>query len=219
MFGIGSVFGEEAADVLDRLAGSGLLGFFLGATDSGAPHAAVNHDLSGEHSSVVRTARRDVVFGCGRKRCDRKLLEPGLVVGAARSLGQSAVDQRRPQFEDQSARSVESGIEIDRTDYCFEGIAENRLLVSPTGRPFAFAEQQCVAKFDRSGNLSECCRIDHAGPQLCQLTFGKLGIAAIDLVRDDQTENGVTKKLKPLVGRTVAVLGAPAPMCQSKRKQ
>ena len=62
-------------------------------------------------------------------------------------------------------------------------------------------------------------RIDHRGPRLGQLSLGKVGVGTVQVVGDDQPEDGVAQELEALVGLLAGVLGAPRTVGQCLREQ
>ncbi len=82
-------------------------------------------------------------------------------------------------------------------------------------------EQEGRAQVQRGGHLGQRRRVDDRGAHLGQLAFGQLRVGAEDVIGYDQTEDGITQELEPLVGLDRTALRAPRAMgdgmCQEGR--
>ena len=69
-----------------------------------------------------------------------------------------------------------------------------------------------VADVELGGQLGQRGRVDDRRPHLGQLPFGHVRVGAVQVVGDDQAEDGVPEELEPLVGAGPGILGAPGPV-------
>ena len=69
------------------------------------------------------------------------------------------------------------------------------------------------------GQLGQRGRVDDRGPHLGQLPFWHVGVGPVEVVGDDQPEDGVPEELEPLVRAGAGVLGAPGPVGERPGEQ
>lgn len=189
-----------------------LLSFLFGRSTALAKQITGDTNVSFENPSVIGSAHGDSVDRGVVVHGDGKLLQPCLMVGPARAELNGLGDRLAPESKNEFLGVVEAAVEIHRADDCFERIGEDGLLVGTTRGSLAFAQQQGRAEVEASGDVGQADRVDDAGPELGQLTFGKLGIPGIDLVGNDHAQHGVAKKLQALVRFGTPVFGAPRTM-------
>ena len=104
-------------------------------------------------------------------RCD--LLEAGLVVLIARALGRH-VDACAELLEYEATDRLNTAVEIHRAENGFDGIGQDRRLLSPTGGVLAFPEPQIETDPELEPDFSECRRRDDGGPRFGQLPLGQI---------------------------------------------
>src|SRR4029079_19045741 len=104
-------------------------------------------------------------------------------------------DPLRQAAQHQVARDAESLIEVNRRDDRFERIGEDRLLPATTRRVLALAEEERRPEVELERQLREHPRVDDSGAHFRELSFGKPGDILEDVVRDDETEDGVSEEL------------------------
>ena len=112
--------------------------------------------------------------------------------------------------------------EVDRADQRLERVGEDRVLVAAAGGLLAAAEQQVradAAVAEPAGDAGQRGHVDHGGTQLGQLALGEVGLAAVELVGDDQAEHRVAQELQALVGGQAAVLVRERPVGQRQAEQ
>ena len=126
------------------------------------------------------------------------LLQAGLGVLERLRLGQRC-DARREQPRDHPLHGGESAIEKQRPADRFQCVGEDRLTAKAPAAQLAGAELQGLTEAQRESHLGERLAAHQPGAQAAQVPFRCLGEGRIQLVRDDQIEDGVTEKLEPLV--------------------
>src|SRR6478609_9501658 len=177
-----------------------LLGNLLGATGAGAEHVAPHGDLGLEPLGVLRAVLGDAVLGCAQGVAGGDLLQAGLPVQAGPQggrLGQQRVDEVVHEL----AGGLDARRLVDRADDRLDGVGEDRVLVPPTGRLLAAAEEDVVAQAERATDVGERPHVDHGGPQLGELALAGVRVRVVQGGRDDQPEHRVAEELQPLVVR------------------
>ena len=124
------------------------------------------------------------------------------------------------------ARCVDGGVQaaaqVHRADQRLERVGEDRVLLAAAGGLLAAAQQQVradAALAQPPGDPGQRGHVDHGGTQLGQLALGEVGLAAVELVGDDQPEHRVAQELQALVGRQAAVLVREGPVGQRQPEQ
>jgi hypothetical protein len=120
------------------------------------------------------------------------------------------------------ARRVEAAAQVDGPDQGLQRVGEDRVLLPAAGGLLPAAEEQvradpAVAEPPR--DPGEGGHVHHGSTQLGQLTLGEVGLAAVELVGDDQAEDRVAEELQALVGRQAAVLVREGPVGQREAEQ
>ena len=195
-----------------------MLGQLLGSALALAEALITEENCRKEVLGVVGTLVADDVAGPPDRPGGRELLEPGLVVAAARpgdGLGDALA--QAPQHE--VARDRETTVEVHRGDDRFEGVGEDRLLGAPARRVLALAQEQVRAEIDLLRDLREHPRVHDAGADLRELPFGEIGEVLEHVVRHDEPEHGVAEELEPFVRRRSFVLRAPRPVRERTEQQ
>src|SRR5450755_3159481 len=117
-----------------------LLGFLLRVPLACARRFTVEHHGREEPLRMVGPLVTDEIAGPTKSSLCRELLQARLVVAPTRP-GRGLADAIVEQIEDEAARGVETTVEVDGGDQCFERVGEDRLLRATTARVFTLAEQ------------------------------------------------------------------------------
>jgi hypothetical protein len=138
----------------------------------------------------------------------RELLQPRLVIGVTLAA-EHAVDVVGQQVEDDVGRRAGSAVEVHRTEDRLHRIREDRGLVTSTGDVLTPTQSEHLTETDAPRHPSECGGVDEFGAPAGQHTLAHVRGLPEQEVGDDDTQDGVTEELEPLVGLDAAVLGAP----------
>src|SRR5438046_9108120 len=90
-------------------------------------------------------------------------------------------------------------IEILRAADRFQRVGEDRLAAKAPAPELAGPELQGFTEAQREGHLGERLAAHQPGAQAAQVPFGCLREGRIQMMRDDEIEDGVAEKLEPLV--------------------
>ena len=124
------------------------------------------------------------------------------------------VDQRIEKVVDEPLGAGGPCIQVDGADQSLHGVGQDGRLVAATSAELATSQLDHLADRKPSGDRRQTHRAHHFGAQLGQLPLGQIGMAAVQVFGDDDTEHGVTQELQPFVGRNLAVLVGERPMGQ-----
>ena len=134
-----------------------------------------------------------------------RLLQLGLVVDVT---GAGELDPRVERVHDGRLRLLESVLEIDGRYRCLEEGGED-VAASRDPRELGLGDVLCLleqksAEVELLRDVRATVTRDHVGPDLREPTFGRVGEAVVERLRDRQLEDGVAEELEALVrGRAV----------------
>src|SRR5579875_141255 len=203
---------------LPRLLGGRLFRLLLGPSSSGPVWPS--EDVHGRFE-LLGGVRPLVAQGVARQLVEvasGELLKAGLVILASGSGG-SFLDPRAEQAHDDLVRGQPSPVEIDGPDQRLGGVGEDGGLLPSPGKIFSFAEEQRAADVESGGHLGERCGVHHRRPYLGQLALGYRRVGSVQVVSDNQPEDGVAKELEAFVGVPSRMLSAPGAVAQRLDQQ
>src|SRR5579884_830292 len=198
--------------------GGGLLRLLLGAPLAPAPGRPLEDDVGVEPLGMVRPLVAHLVAGHLVEAAGGELLEPGLVVLPAGAFGGGG-DPLAEQAHHELVGGVPPAVEIGGGQHRLHGVGQDRGLLPAAGQTLALAEEHERAELDLGGQLGEDAGVDHRRPHLGQLALREVREGAVDVVGDDQAEDGVAQELQPLVRLERRVLGAERPVGQGAGQQ
>src|SRR5262245_3143663 len=152
--GIVAFHGQLGAQPLPRRSRRRGLGLLLRPALALAQQLTAEPYVGIEALGVVRPVVGDRVPRQFGEPPGRQLLEPGLVVLPARTHARLR-DAVAEQLHDQQARRVPSAIEIDRAQYRFERVGEDRRLLTPARAVLALPEEHGGAELELGGDFCE----------------------------------------------------------------
>jgi hypothetical protein len=188
--------------------GGSLLSFLLRRAFAGAENLATNPDGRLESFVMVGTALSDLVVrgtepiaGCG-------FLQPSLIVRATWTE-RSFLDVGFELGNDEIGGRFDAAVEIDRTDDRLGGVSQDRSLVSPAGRIFAFTEAKSFSQAQGCTDFGEC-RSTHDGcPRLGEVSFGKVREASKEMIGHNQLQDGIAEEFEAFVGGLTVMFCTP----------
>src|SRR5690606_14549800 len=198
-----------------------LLGFLLGASDTGTVGLAADHGGGGEFLVVVRARRGDLVGGHAETALGGQLLQARLPVEPGAHSG-AALEQLGEQPQYHATRHLDAVLQMHGTEQRLHAVGEDARLVPAAGELFALAEQQVraeAARAETSRHFRERVHVHHARAQLRQLALGLVRVLVVEPLGDAQAQHRVAEELQALVGGQAAVLVGVRPVCQRQAQQ
>src|SRR3569623_350768 len=203
--------GERVADAqgrgqlaVRRLRG-GLLGLLLGAADAVAVAVVADPHLRGEGLHVGGALGGDEVLRDAEAGRGGELLQGGLPVQPG-AQGGGGLDQRVEQQVDDHGAGLEPTGEMHGADHRLDGVGQDRRLLAATGRGLATTVLGGAAQPDLASHAGQRAGVDDGGAQLGEVTFGEVGVDAVERLGDHAAEHRVAEELQALVGRQATVL-------------
>ncbi len=192
-------------ELSQRLVRRQLLCALLAPGRSGAVGAILDQDLDREGAVVARTLlHRHAISRLWPSVSLRVLQQETLVVVVLlREDVQVDVLEHGPMNE--APRLVESGVQIDRPDDCFECIRENGDTATSARLLHVLAHDDLRPEVDRPRTPRQCLSIDQLGAQFRQKALVTIGELVVQLLGDDEAENGIAQKFEALVGNEVTL--------------
>src|SRR5258706_4700873 len=105
------------------------------------------------------------------------------------------------ELGDCALHRIESAIEEDRAEQCFERVGEDRRAAEATALELAFAQPQPVTEPQAECGPGERGLVHERRAQARQVALGKVGEALIEEYRDGAVEKSVAEEFEPLVVR------------------
>ncbi len=167
---------------------------------------------------MIRSGGRDLVVRRRERLLSSELLESGLVVLAARTFSAES-DVVEQKTEHDLGRALPAGVDEHCSEDCFEGVGQDRFLVTTARLILASTEQQLRANTDPASDLGQRCGVHDRRSELRQLTFRQISVDAEDVLGDSESENSITKELEPFVRLGCIGLGAVTPVGERELEQ
>jgi hypothetical protein len=198
-----------------------LLGGLLGASAAAAVDRAAQQHRRREGLGVVGTLVLHPVDRRAEPQAGAQLLEAGLPVQGG-TAGRGHDQQRVEQPVHETARGLQATADVHGADQGLERVGQDRVLLPAAGGLLTASQQQVgtdAAVAQPARDPGQRRHVDHGGTQFGQLTFGEVGLAAVELVGDDQAEHRVAQEFQALVGRQATVLVGEGPVGQRQAEQ
>ena len=142
-------------------------------------------------------------------------LQPFLQAGLGVLLelpGFEFVEHRRIEAGNRTARGVETGIEVNRSEDRFQRIGEDRGACRAAAFQLAFAQAQDFADFQLLRQSVQAFLAHQIGTQARQVAFGQGRETVIEDSGDDAIQDAITKEFQPFViGRAETAMGQRRP--------
>ena len=197
-----------AFDDFQGIFGGELFGFFFGAALALAHDFVVEEDGDGEAAFVgVAVFSADFV---GRGFSPHGLgdfLKAGFVVVGGDIAGADLHQVGVELLQDEPAGFFEAGFDVDGADDGFENVAEDGGTVTSAGGLFAGAKEEEFVESEGLGAFGEGSFLDDRGAGFGHHPLIPVGVVFVEILGDDEAEDGVAVEFKPFVAVFDRVLG------------
>ena len=154
---------------------------------------------------MVGAGSGDLVGGVAELVDGGELLEARLPV-QARAAGAGRVQEAGDEPGDDRAGLLQTVGEVGGADEGLDRVGQDGVLVPPARERLALAELDELSQPQVAGDGGQGRLGDGGGAHLGELALGDLRVGAVEVLGDDDAQDGVAQELQTLVGGQAAVL-------------